>query len=89
MGRIGLVGHEGSYARGDYAHTLDVVDVNTGWREFRAVENKGQQPNLLEGVYADLRNLVPARGQLTDKMHRVEMFVQQLLGHYFPGSSFT
>lgn len=40
---IDLVGHEGGYARGDYAHTLDVVDVSTGWCEFRAVKNKAQK----------------------------------------------
>lgn len=38
-----LVGHDGGNTRGDYAQTLDVVDVATRWTETRAVKNKAQK----------------------------------------------
>jgi hypothetical protein len=37
-----LVAHEGGNARGDYAQTLDLTDVSTGWTELVAVRNKAQ-----------------------------------------------
>lgn len=37
-----LVGHEGGLGRGDYAQTLDVTDVQSGWTELEAVRNKAQ-----------------------------------------------
>lgn len=40
---IDLVAHAGSSATGDYAHTLDAVDVATGWTETMAVKNKAQK----------------------------------------------
>ena len=39
---IDLVSHDGGNARGDYAQTLDVTDVYTGWTETQAVKNKAQ-----------------------------------------------
>ena len=39
---IDLVGHEGGIGRGDYAQTLDVTDVCSGWTELAAVRNKAQ-----------------------------------------------
>ena len=39
---IDLVAHDGGNARGDYAQTLDVTDVDTGWTETQAVRNKAQ-----------------------------------------------
>ena len=38
-----LVGHDGGNTRGEYAQTLDVVDVATRWTETRAVKNKAQR----------------------------------------------
>ena len=35
---IDLVSHDGGNARGDYAQTLDVTDVYTGWTETQAVK---------------------------------------------------
>ena len=40
---VDLVTHEGSVARGEYACTLDVTDIVTGWTETRAVRNKSQE----------------------------------------------
>jgi len=37
---IDLVGHEGGNSRGDFAQTLDMVDVNSGWCEQAAIKNK-------------------------------------------------
>ena len=39
---VDLVGHEGGLGRGDYAQTLDVTDVHSGWTELAAVRNKAQ-----------------------------------------------
>ncbi|MEW6049417.1 MAG: DDE-type integrase/transposase/recombinase, partial [Bacillota bacterium] len=40
---VDLVGHDGGDARGDFAQTLDMVDVATGWIETVAVRNKAQK----------------------------------------------
>lgn len=37
---IDLVGHEGGNSRGDFAQTLDMVDVWSGWTEPIAIKNK-------------------------------------------------
>jgi hypothetical protein len=39
---LDLVGHDGGIAFGDYAQTLDMTDVYTGWTETIAVPNKAQ-----------------------------------------------
>jgi len=40
---IDLVAHDGGSPSGDYAQTLDAVDVATGWTETMAVKNKAQK----------------------------------------------
>jgi hypothetical protein len=40
---IDLVGHEGGNSRGEFAFTLTVTDIATGWVENRAVRNKAQR----------------------------------------------
>ncbi|SDB80684.1 Integrase core domain-containing protein [Raineyella antarctica] len=40
---IDLVGHEGGNSRGDFAFTLTVTDIATGWVENRSVRNKAQK----------------------------------------------
>jgi hypothetical protein len=37
-----LVAHEGGNASGDFAYTLDLTDVSTGWTELAAVKNRAQ-----------------------------------------------
>lgn len=37
-----LVGHEGGNAQGNFAFTLNMTDVKTGWSEQMAIPNKGQ-----------------------------------------------
>ncbi|MGH9342059.1 MAG: integrase catalytic domain-containing protein, partial [Acidobacteriota bacterium] len=39
---VDLVAHEGGNSRGDYAQTLDLTDVCSGWTELAAVKNKAQ-----------------------------------------------
>jgi len=38
-----LVSHDGGRTQGDYAQTLDTVDIATGWTETAAVKNKAQR----------------------------------------------
>jgi hypothetical protein len=40
---IDLVGHEGGVSHGEFAFTLNLTDVCTGWTEPRAVKNKAQR----------------------------------------------
>jgi hypothetical protein len=53
---IDLVGHEGGNPRGEFAQTLTVTDIATGWTENEAVRNKAQVR-----VFAAITNL---RGRL-------------------------
>lgn len=50
---IDLVGHEGGNPAGDFASTLTVTDIATGWTEARAIRNKAQKWTL-----AALKDLV-------------------------------
>jgi hypothetical protein len=50
---IDLVGHEGGNPAGDFASTLTVTDIATGWTEVRAVRNKAQK-----WVLAALKDIV-------------------------------
>ena len=40
---VDLVGHDGGNSSGDFAFTLNVTDVNTGWTEPMAIKNKAQK----------------------------------------------
>ncbi len=40
---VDLVGHDGGATSGDYAQTLTLTDVHTGWTEVAAVRNKAQK----------------------------------------------
>ena len=54
---IDLVGHDGGDARGEFAQTLDVTDVCTGWTETEAVKNKAQA--WIFQALQDIRNRLP------------------------------
>ena len=54
---IDLVGHEGGDAHGEYAQTLTVTDVFTGWTETKAVRNKAQK--WVFAALVDLRGGFP------------------------------
>ncbi|MBI4218406.1 MAG: integrase [Elusimicrobia bacterium] len=46
------VAHCGNSLAGDYAYTIDAVDIATGWTEQRAIFNKGEQ-----GVITQMRDI--------------------------------
>ena len=63
---VDLVGHEGGNARGDFAFSLNVTDVATGWTEPVAIKNKARKwtfegllevrkrlPMVLRGIDSD------------------------------------
>ena len=54
---IDLVGHDGGDGRGEFAQTLDVTDVRTGWTETEAVKNKAQV--WVFQALQDIRNRLP------------------------------
>jgi len=54
---IDLVGHEGGDPRGEFAQTLTVTDVLTGWTETKAVRNKAQK--WVFAALVDLRGGFP------------------------------
>jgi hypothetical protein len=54
---IDLVGHEGGDPRGEFAQTLTVTDVFTGWTETKAVRNKAQK--WVFAALVDLRGGFP------------------------------
>ena len=61
---IDLVGHDGGDSRGEFAQTLDVTDICTGWTETEAVRNKAQK-----WVFAAFRNI---RWRLPFDMHGID-----------------
>ena len=40
---VDLVGHDGGSAHGEFLFTLNLTDVDTGWTEPRAIQNKAQK----------------------------------------------
>jgi hypothetical protein len=63
---IDLVSHSGASAAGEFLHTLDAVDIHTGWVERQAVMGKGQH-----GILQALRTIeqqlpFPLRGLDSD-----------------------
>lgn len=54
---VDLVSHSGDCAKGDFAHTLNMTDIHTGWVERRCVLGKGQR-GVLEAI-ADVRRALP------------------------------
>jgi hypothetical protein len=49
---IDLVSHSGNSGEGEFAHTLNLTDIHTGWTESRALLGKGQ-----EGVQQALQEI--------------------------------
>jgi hypothetical protein len=54
---IDLVGHDGGDPSGEFAQTLNVTDIATGWTESQAVKNKAQRW-VFEAI-ADMRGRFP------------------------------
>ena len=54
---IDLVGHDGGDPSGEFAYTLNVTDVATGWTESQAVKNKAQR--WVFEALTDIRTRLP------------------------------
>lgn len=53
---IDLVSHSGASAAGEFLHTLDAVDIHTGWVERQAVRGKGQH-GILQALTTIVQHL--------------------------------
>jgi len=71
------VAHCGSSNEGQYIHTLDSTDIQTGWVERVAVMGKGKN-DILNGVF-DIRNNLPIRLRGIDSDNGDEFINWQLL----------
>jgi len=65
---VDLVSHSGNSARGEFAYSLNLTDVHTGWTETRAMLGKGRQAVLdaLEEIQVALP--FPLRGINSDNV---------------------
>jgi len=54
---IDLVGHDGGNSSGEFAQTLNVTDICTGWTELQAVKNKAQV--WVFEALTDIQNRLP------------------------------
>lgn len=71
-----LVDHSGGLAQGDFAQTLNMTDVSSGWTEMRAVRNKAQKH-----VFAAIKTIrarLPFRLQGIDSDNGSEFINDQL-----------
>jgi len=74
---IDLVAHCGNSNEGQYIHTLDAVDIQTGWVERVAVMGKGKT-GILNGVF-DIKHNLPIRLRGIDSDNGDEFINYQLL----------
>jgi len=72
-----LVDHSGGSNSGDFAYTLNVTDVRTGWTEMRAVPNKAQVHVFAALTLVRQRLPVPLKG--VDSDNGSEFIHDQLL----------
>jgi hypothetical protein len=83
---IDLVGHDGGQASGEFAQTLDVTDVASGWTETQAVPTKAQRW-VLQALQAIRRRLpFPLLGIDSDNGSE---FINQELLRYCEGEQIT
>lgn len=73
---VDLVHHSGESSSGEYAHTLQVVDVKTGWSERVAVMGRGQQ--AMEGGFRRILERIPFAIQELHPDNGSEFFNQHL-----------
>lgn len=74
---IDLVAHCGSSNEGQYIHTLNATDIQTGWVERVAVMGKGKT-GILNGVF-DIKHNLPVRLRGIDSDNGDEFINYQLL----------
>lgn len=73
---VDLVHHSGESSSGEYAHTLQVVDVKTGWSERVAVMGRGQR--AMEGGFQRILERIPFAIQELHPDNGSEFFNQHL-----------
>jgi hypothetical protein len=54
---VDLVSHSGDSAAGEFAHTLNVTDIHTGWTESRAVLGRGEE--AVQRALVEIRGVLP------------------------------
>ena len=76
---IDLVGHDGGDPSGEFAQTLNVTDIATGWTEVQAVKNKAQR--WVFEALTDIRARLPFDLPGIDSDNRAE-FINNHLYNY-------
>ncbi len=83
---VDLVHHGGESAQGDYVHTLQLVDVATGWSERVAVLGRGGQPmerafeKIIRRLPFPIIELHPDNGSEFMNHHLVRYFKDRIQG---------
>lgn len=83
---VDLVHHSGESTAGDYLHTLQLVDVATGWSERVAVMGRGQQAmetgfrRILARLPFSVRELHPDNGAEFFNHHLVRFWKEKVVG---------
>ena len=76
---IDLVSHSGQEASGEFIHSLNLTDVQTGWVETRAVMGRGES-GVVEAI-EEIRQSVPFRLQGIDSDNGSEFINHHLYGY--------
>ena len=76
---IDLVSHSGPSASGEFAWTLNLTDIHTGWCESRAVLGRGQE-GVVEAL-DDIRRNLPFRLLAIDSDNGSEFINRHLVGY--------
>jgi IS30 family transposase len=83
---VDLVFHSGSSTLGEYLHTLQLIDVATGWSERVAVQGRGQQAmeaafrQVLARVPFAVKELHPDNGPEFFNAHLVRFWKEKVVG---------
>ncbi len=83
---VDLVHHSGETTAGDYLHSLQMVDVATGWSERVAVLGRGQRAmeaafrHILERVPFPVHELHPDNGSEFFNAHLVHFWKEKVVG---------
>jgi hypothetical protein len=83
---VDLVHHSGPVTAGDYVHTLQMVDVATGWSERVAVWGRSQRAmeagfqHILERLPVPIKELHPDNGPEFLNAHLVRFWGEQISG---------
>jgi hypothetical protein len=83
---VDLVHHGGESTTGDYAHTIQLIDVATGWSERLAVLGRGQMAmeagfrRILERIPFPILELHPDNGSEFFNQHLVRFWKDKVIG---------